>query len=250
MGQDRRHLQRRRTEPLEGPGRALLLRAALQLPVGRLLQQERLRQQGLHRADDMGRIRGPGQADAEGRPGATGLRRQGRLAGPGHVRHHQPAGERLRLPHQAHEARDSVDGQGRYRRIQPVGRDPALRAERLHRAHLAGRREGTGEQAGRDDVPGLEPGRRELRSGESRRPGLLRLPSDQRSARHRLHGRSHRRIHAAEEGQERQRGQRGARVHRRSRRRDHLPQDRQVGRWPGQWAGRAELQRDPEEGRR
>ena len=43
LGQDRRQLQRRREEPVQGPRRPLLPGAALQLPVGRLLQQERLR---------------------------------------------------------------------------------------------------------------------------------------------------------------------------------------------------------------
>ena len=43
LGQDRRQLQRRRQEPVQGPRRPLLHGSALQLPVGRLLQQERLR---------------------------------------------------------------------------------------------------------------------------------------------------------------------------------------------------------------
>ena len=49
------------------------------------------------------------------------------------------------------------------RGLQPVARADAVLPERRQRPDLAGRRQGAGEQAGRHDVPGLQPGRRELR---------------------------------------------------------------------------------------
>ncbi len=54
-------LQRRRQEPLQGPRRPLLHGSAVQLPVGRLLQQERLRREGLHGPDDVGRLHRAGK---------------------------------------------------------------------------------------------------------------------------------------------------------------------------------------------
>ena len=50
LGEDRRQLRRRGEVAVEGPRRQVLPRADLQLPVGRLLQQERLRGEGLHRS--------------------------------------------------------------------------------------------------------------------------------------------------------------------------------------------------------
>ena len=94
--------------------------------------------EGLHHPDDVGRLHRAGQEDEDGRAHPACLRRQGRLAGAGHVRHHQPAAERLRLPHQADEAPGPVDRQGRDGGLRPVGRDPAATA-RAARTAASGR---------------------------------------------------------------------------------------------------------------
>ena len=57
-----------------------------------------------------------GATDEEGRPRPDRLRRQGRLAGDGHLRHPQHADQRLRLPHQPDGRQGGVggrQGQGR-----------------------------------------------------------------------------------------------------------------------------------------
>ncbi len=105
----------------KGHGRPLLLRADLQLPVGGLLQQEHVRAEGLHRPDHLGRLHHAVQEDEDRRHDPARLRRQGRLAGAGHVRHPQHADQRLRLPHQADEAPDPVDRPGCHRRCSTSG---------------------------------------------------------------------------------------------------------------------------------
>ena len=84
-------LQRRLQGRVDRRRRQAVLHPDLPLPVGRLLPQERLRGQGLHDPDDVRRVQDARHEDAGGRPDPDRLRRQGRLARDGHVRHHQPA---------------------------------------------------------------------------------------------------------------------------------------------------------------
>ena len=67
------------------------------------------RQKGYTVPTDLGRLHRAGQEDEVRRPGPARVRGEGRLAGARHVRHPQPADQRLRLPHQADEARGAVD---------------------------------------------------------------------------------------------------------------------------------------------
>ena len=90
------------------------------LPVGRLLPEERLRGQGLHDPDDVGRPEDPVHEDADGRPDPDRVRRQGRLAGHGHVRHPQPPVERLRLPCRPDGRQGEVDGPEGHRGLREV----------------------------------------------------------------------------------------------------------------------------------
>ena len=142
-------LQRRGEVAVQGRGRSLLLRADLQLPVGGLLQQEHLHAEGLHRPRDLGRPDDPGQEDEVRRPHPVRLRRQGPVARARHVRHPEPAGQRLRLPHQADAQPGVVHGPAGHGRVQPVERAHALPAERRGRPHLAGRGEDPGEPSRR-----------------------------------------------------------------------------------------------------
>ena len=71
--------------------------------------------QGLQDPDDAGRADDARRADEEGRADADRVRRQGRLAGDGHVRQPQHAHQRLRLPHRADEGQGVLD--------RPQGRD-------------------------------------------------------------------------------------------------------------------------------
>ena len=74
VGQDRRQLQRGVQGLVDGQRRQAVLRAVLQLPVGRHLPQERLRREGLHRPQDVGRVQDPGHEDADRRPHPARLR--------------------------------------------------------------------------------------------------------------------------------------------------------------------------------
>ena len=96
------------------------------------------------------------------------LRRQGRLARDGHVRHPQPPPQRLRLPRRADGRQGEVDrpeGQDGLRHVQG---DPALPPGGRRRPDLAGRLGDAGPEEGRDvlprdvhvaAVPGGRPGR-------------------------------------------------------------------------------------------
>ena len=98
LGEDRRQLLRRVQAGLDGPRRQAVLHPVLQLPVGDLLQEERLGEERLRAGREPRRLQGALRADQEGRHDADRVRRQGRLAGDGHVRLHQHAHQRLRLP--------------------------------------------------------------------------------------------------------------------------------------------------------
>ena len=109
-----------------------------------------------------------------------GLRRQGRLARDGHVRHHQPAAERLRLPRRPdgrHAEVDRPEGQAGLRRS---GRTccPSTRTG-CRRSDVAGRRRRRSSRR----RPGCTPARHVRveqfagrRRGRPRRPRLLPVP--------------------------------------------------------------------------
>ncbi len=211
---------------LEGPRRALLLRADLQLPVGRLLPQERVRGQGLQGPEDLGRLPGAGQADEGRRHHPAGLHRQGRLARDGDVRHPQHADQRLRLPHPPDERQGVLgqpEGQGR---LQPLARAAAVLLERRARADLAGRRPAADPQAGRHDAARLVPRPAGHGPRRPRGPRLLRLPGDQPDPRPGLDRRADRRLPDVAQGQEQGRRQGAAQVPGERGRREHLPEDR------------------------
>ena len=154
---DRRRLGRRSTPQLlagdagslEGPRRALLLRPDLQLPVGRLLPEERLQAARLQGPEDVGSVHRAREEDEERRPDADRVRGQGRLAGDGHVRHPQHADQRLRLPRPPDGRQGGLgrpEGEGR---LQPVARAPPVHLAGCARADLAGRRAADDHQEGR-----------------------------------------------------------------------------------------------------
>ena len=121
------------------PTAQAVLHPVLLLPVGALLPQERVREERLHGPEDAGRAQDAGRADEARRADADRVRRQGRLAGDGDLRHPQPAHQRLRLPHAADEGRGVLAG--------PEGRRPSstpgascCRCTRKARSAAPGRR--------------------------------------------------------------------------------------------------------------
>ena len=70
----------------------------------------------------LGRLQGAGHEDADRRPDPDRVRRQGRLARHGHVRHPQPAPQRLRLPRRPDGRQGEVD--------RPEGHEPSSRSGR------------------------------------------------------------------------------------------------------------------------
>ena len=124
--------RRQRRQGLRHPGRLL--------PVGRLLPQEPLRGEGLHGPHDLGRAQGPEHEDAGGRPHPDRLRRQGRLARDGHVRHPQPPDQRLRLPRRPDGRQGEVDRPEGHHRLPEVGGDRPLPCQGLRGPDVAERR--------------------------------------------------------------------------------------------------------------
>ena len=106
--------------------------------------------QGLHGPRDVGRLQGPGHEDADRRPHPDRLRRQGRLARDGHVRHPQPPAQRLRLPCRPDGGRAEVDRPEGHRRLPEVGGVPPVPRQGLRRPDLAGRRQHARPEEGRD----------------------------------------------------------------------------------------------------
>ena len=100
--------------------------------------------EGLHRPEDVGRVRDPGQEDPGRRPHPARLRRQGRLAGDGHVRHPQHAHERVPVPCRPAGRQAEVDGSQGPGGLREVGGAPALHPARPARPDLAGRRPDAG----------------------------------------------------------------------------------------------------------
>ena len=136
------------------------------------------------------------------------VRRQGRLAGDGHLRHPQHAHQRLRLPRQP-DGRQGV-----------VGRTPKVKtvfdtwAELLpyHQPGSLGRTWQEAAQAlvaeeGRHVPARARSSAQQFTGGRPRRPRLLRLPGGRLRARHGLDRRPDRRLHDGGEAQERGRRQ-------------------------------------------
>ena len=82
------------------------------LPVGGLLPEVVFEKNGYEVPHDLRRAQRPRRQMQEGRAHPDRLRRQGRLAGDGHLRQPQHADQRLRLPHQP-DGRQGVVGQRR-----------------------------------------------------------------------------------------------------------------------------------------
>ena len=82
----------------------------------------------------------PRRADEEGRPGPDRLRRQGRLAGNGHLRCHQHAGQRLRLPCQPDGRQGGLVRRQGQEGLRHLGRHPRPAPGRPAGPHLAGGR--------------------------------------------------------------------------------------------------------------
>ena len=94
------------------------------LPVGGVLPQERLGGEGLPGAQDPRRVQGPRRPDEEGRPRPDRLRRQGRLAGDGHLRHPQPAHQRLPVPRRPDGRQGGLDRPQGQEGLRHLGRAP------------------------------------------------------------------------------------------------------------------------------
>ena len=109
--------------------------------------------EGLHRPEDVGRVRHPGQEDPGRRPHPARLRRQGRLAGHGHVRRPEHAHERLPVPRRPPGRQAEVDRSQGPGRLREVGGAAALHPARPARPDLAGRRADVGQQQGGDVLP-------------------------------------------------------------------------------------------------
>ena len=98
---------------------------------------------------DVGRVQGAARPDAGRRDHSVGRRQRRQLAADGHVRHAQPADQRLRLPRLADGRTGELDrrpGQGGVHRL--GGAAPLLPARR-QRPHVAGRRDRAGQRRDR-----------------------------------------------------------------------------------------------------
>ena len=159
---------------LHGGRRQAVLRADQLLPVGGLLPEVGLREERLGGADHQRRLHG-----ADGRHAGQGhhpvrLRRQGRVACHGHLRHPQHAPQRLRLPHEPDGRRRGVGRRRGQARLRHLAQAAALPPGGPARSHLAG----GGDVDGQGRVRHVPP--RHVRRGRPRRerrgPRLLHLP--------------------------------------------------------------------------
>ena len=136
----------------------------------------------------LGRSHRPRQEDEGGRAHADRVRRQGRLAGDGHLRHPQPAAQRLRLPRRPDGRHREVDRPEGHGGLPEMGRDRPLPRQGLRRPDLAERRRHARPEEVRD-VPArpvrVGAVRRDERSGRSRRPRLLPVPGPRHPVRRR-----------------------------------------------------------------
>ena len=90
--------------------------------------------------DDAGRAQDARRPDEEGRPHPDRVRRQGRLAGDGHLRHPQHAHQRLRVPHRPDGRQGVVGGREGQEGLRHLGGAAAAPPGRRARPHLAGGR--------------------------------------------------------------------------------------------------------------
>ena len=137
---------------LDGRRRQAVLHPDLQLSVGRLLPEEPVQEKGYTIPTTFDEFTALGDQDEDRRPRPARLRRQGRLAGDGHVRHPQHAPERLRLPRRPdgrHGEVDRPEGQGRLREVEGA---PPLPPGGRRRPDLAGRAQATLVQKTAGDV--------------------------------------------------------------------------------------------------
>ena len=148
--------------------------------------------------------------------------RQGRLARDGHLRHHQHAAERLRLPRPPDGGEGPLGRAAGEAGVQHVARDPAVHLRRRARAHLAGGCAAARQQGGRHvharhlrgpAVHGCRP--------EGHR--LLRLSHDQPEVGSGLDRCPHRRVLHGPEGEQLEGGEGPALVPRDRDGREHLP---------------------------
>ena len=153
VGQDRADVWRGLQGRVDRQRRQAVLHPDLPLSVGGLLPEEPVGGEGLRDPEDVRRAQDARREDPVGWPDPVRLRRQGRLAGDGHVRHPQPPAQRLRLPRRADGRRTEVDrpeGQDRLRHVQG---DPALPPGRRRGPDLAGRLRDARPEEGRDVLP-------------------------------------------------------------------------------------------------
>ena len=114
--------------------RQAVLHPVLQLPVGVLLQEERVREERLGAGHDARRVQGALREDQGQGHDADRVRRQGRLARDGHVRLHQHAHERLRLPQEPDGGRGGVGRPGGQAGLRHLGRAAAATTRRARSA--------------------------------------------------------------------------------------------------------------------
>ena len=123
--------------------RQAVLRPDLQLPVGRLLPEERLRRKGLHDPEDCDDFKTLATKIKADGLDPVRVRRQGRLARDGHVRHPQHAAERLRVPRRPDGRQGEVDrpeGQGGLRHVEGAAAVPPGRRRSAGRGRTRHRR--------------------------------------------------------------------------------------------------------------
>ena len=111
-----------------------------ELSVGRVLPEEPLEGEGLHRPQDVGPVHRARQEDAGGRADADRVHGQGRLAPDGHLRHHQHADQRLQVPRRPDGREAGVGRPAGEGRLQEVDRALPLLLRGRARPHVAGRR--------------------------------------------------------------------------------------------------------------
>jgi multiple sugar transport system substrate-binding protein len=114
-----------------GEGRHAVLRAVLLLPVGPSSTGRASSQRGYTPPKTLGRVQGALREDEDRRTQPDRLRRQGRLAGDGHVRLPEHADQRLRLPREADGRQGVVDeqpGQAGLRHVARAAAVPPARA--------------------------------------------------------------------------------------------------------------------------
>ena len=133
------------------------------------------------------------EQDEGRRAGAVRVRRQGRLAGDGHVRHPQHARQRLPVPHRP-DGRQEVVGERRGQEgLRHLARAAALPPARRARPHLAGGGAGAAAEEVRH-VPARHVPHRPVPAERPRGHRPVQLPGDRPGHRRRRHRRADRRL--------------------------------------------------------